>query len=82
MKGVPADLGDNPTILQDCVDVANREAVASVAELEERPSRREFGERAEWLPEEGEDPNFPVSDRLRRLWFSPSAAGCSPRLSL
>ncbi len=34
VKQVLADLGDNPTILQACVDAANREAVKSVSEMQ------------------------------------------------
>jgi site-specific DNA recombinase len=36
IRDVLADLGNNPTILQACVDAANREAVSSVTELDQR----------------------------------------------
>ncbi len=42
IKQALADLGNNPTILQACVDEANREAVRSVDQMEEtQTSRRE-----------------------------------------
>ena len=36
VKDVLADLGNNPTVLQACVDAANSEAVTTVTELEQR----------------------------------------------
>ncbi len=39
IKQVLADLGDNPAVLQACVDAANREAVQSVGELERALAR-------------------------------------------
>lgn len=40
VKDVLADSGNNPNVLQACVDAANSEAVTSVTELEQRELRQ------------------------------------------